>query len=116
MVILLLAGCATTGIAPGADTDLEFASEMARMGNWREALFRWQRTLDQGRDDPRIHNNMAVAYERLGEFENAAASYERALEGGGTGIQQIQENYRQFLRFYKVYRENEVLRDTVPDE
>jgi Flp pilus assembly protein TadD len=108
---LVLSGCAGKGIPKSADTDLEFAGQMARIGNWREAIYRWERALSKGRNQAKIYNNLAVAHERLGHFDQAAEAYERALELGGDGVRQIQENYRQFLRFYKDYREREVLRD-----
>jgi Tfp pilus assembly protein PilF len=112
--LLLVAGCAGGPRAPlpsSADTDLEFAGEMALRGNWREAIFRWRRAIESGHDNARIHNNLAVAYERLGEFDAAAEEYEKALEHGGE-VRQIQENYRQFLRFYREYKEREMIDET----
>jgi len=113
--LTLLAGCAGKGVSATTDTDLEFAGEMAQMGNWREAIYRWQRALAEGKHQARIYNNLAVGYERLGEWEKAAEAYEKALEAGGKDIRQVEENYRQFLRFYRDYREREVIGETEPD-
>jgi tetratricopeptide (TPR) repeat protein len=113
--LALLTGCAGKGVSATTDTDLEFAGEMAQMGNWREAIYRWQRALEEGKHQARIYNNLAVGYERLGEWEKAAQAYEQALEAGGKDIRQIEENYRQFLRFYRDYREREVIGETGSD-
>ena len=112
VALTLLAGCAGKGVSSTTDTDLEFAGEMAEMGNWREAIYRWQRALELGKHQARIYNNLAVGYERLGEWEKAAEAYESALEAGGKDVRQIEENYRQFLRFYRDYREREVIGET----
>ena len=59
--------------------DLRFAAEVAEKGLWREALYRWRKILRHRPDDPRLHNNVAVAFEATGDFEAAREHYERAL-------------------------------------
>jgi len=117
-VVALTAACAGNPAAKplpaSADTDLEFAGQMALRGNWREAIFRWEQAIAAGHDSSRVRNNLAVAYERLGEFDRASEEYEKALELG-RGDKQIQENYRQFLRFYRDYKEREMVDETAAD-
>lgn len=113
--LALLSGCSGKGVSVRTDTDLEFAGEMARMGNWREAIYRWQRALETEKHQARIYNNLAVGYERLGEWDKAAEAYEKALEAGGKDVRQIEENYRQFLRFYRDYRERQVIGESDPN-
>jgi Tfp pilus assembly protein PilF len=76
--------------------DLAFASEMARKGLWREALFRWERVLAQRPDDPRLLNNVAVAREALGDREGARQAYERALQL--TTEREVEDNFIYFRR------------------
>jgi Tfp pilus assembly protein PilF len=118
IVLLAAVACASNPankpLPKSADTDLEFAGQMALRGNWREAIFRWKRAIEQGQDSARVRNNLAVAYERLGEFELASAEYEAAVEAS-RGDKQIQENYRQFLRFYRDHKEMEMIDETGAD-
>ncbi len=76
--------------------DLAFASEMARKGLWREALFRWERVLAQRPGDPRLLNNVAVAREALGDREGARQAYEKALQL--TTERAVEDNFIYFRR------------------
>ncbi len=78
---LLGAGSSTAPADEQAAVDLmRFAARMAASGNWREALFRWEQALRLVPDHPRILNNLAAAYEVLGEPARALRLYERALD------------------------------------
>ena len=77
---------------------------MAKQANWREAIFRWQRVLALAPDNPRIHNNLAVAYESLGEYDKAEAEYRAAL-ASPHAPDEIKENHELFLKFYNRYKE-----------
>lgn len=57
---------------------MRFGAEAAERGLWREAMFRWERVLKTDPDNPRLHNNLAVAYESLGHFDQARQEYEAA--------------------------------------
>jgi Tfp pilus assembly protein PilF len=63
-----------------ARKDMEFASEMAEKGLWREALYRWERVHDRYPDEPRVLNNIAVAHEALGHPDRAREAYEEAMK------------------------------------
>lgn len=78
VLILLLAAGVETFAAGKLRQNLEFAKEMARKGNWREARFRWQQADALSPNDPRILNNLGVAAEILGEPDTARDLYERA--------------------------------------
>lgn len=78
---------------------LQFAANMAKLGNWREAQFRWE-GLDRAQpDNPRILNNLAVAAEALGLPEPARDYYERALRLH-PGDTRIENNRHRFERFW----------------
>ncbi len=57
---------------------MRFGAEAAERGLWREAMFRWERVLKTDPDNPRLHNTLAVAYESLGQFDQARQEYEAA--------------------------------------
>jgi len=77
---------------------MEFAAEMARHGNWREARYRWEAAARDAPDNPRIHNNLAVVHEVLGELGPAGEAYERALSLSPWD-KSIVDNHRRFQRF-----------------
>lgn len=79
---------------------MKFASEMARNGSWREAKFRWEQAERQNPESPQVLNNLAVAAEALGSFDDARGYYEKAL-GLAPADQHIQDNHRRFDRFWR---------------
>lgn len=88
--VLLASSCAVK-----SKSEVGFANKLAAEGLWKEALFRWQKVLEQGKESGAIYNNIAVAYERLGDNEKAETHYKKALElSPGNG--RIKENYRLF--------------------
>jgi Tfp pilus assembly protein PilF len=54
---------------------MRFGVEAARQGLWREAAARWERAAKDDGSNPRLHNNLAVAYESLGRFDDAEREY-----------------------------------------
>jgi Flp pilus assembly protein TadD len=62
---------------------------------WDEAVRYWNKALEQSPDSAAAHNNLAVAYEKQGAFEEAGREYETALRlepANGS----IRENYESF--------------------
>lgn len=99
-----LAGCAGTGVAAhGAEEQLRFGVSMAQQGLWSEALFRFEkaRQLDPG--NPKVLNNIAVALEAAGRYDDALEAYREAL-GASPGNRDLQANYARFLDFYESFR------------
>lgn len=86
-----------------ADAQLSFGIEMARRGLWNEAIFRFSRVLKERPGDVRVLNNVAVAYEAIGEFDMALEHYKRALEGDSSN-RDLRRNYAQFVEFYENLR------------
>jgi Tfp pilus assembly protein PilF len=107
---LALLALAATGLpalaAPKVNQQLEFGVEMARRGLWSEALFRFDQALRLDPSNPRILNNMAVAYEAIGQFEKALTTYQEALKVA-PGNADLKKNYAQFLEFYQGFRPRE---------
>ena len=73
-------------VAAGADTrsdakrQVQFGIQVAGHGLWREAAYRWRRAVEIDPTYAAAWNNLAVAHEQSGEFEEARQAYERALE------------------------------------
>jgi tetratricopeptide (TPR) repeat protein len=79
-------------------TQDNFGVQMAQMSLWREAMFRFQRAVELNPSDAMAHNNLAVAYEANGDFENAAKQYREALRLD-RGNSYIQKNYSRYTEF-----------------
>jgi len=99
--IILLAS-----VFPGAarrDTvkqQMRFAAEAAQRGLWREAAFRWEKVLKDDPANARVHNNLGVAYESVGQFERARKEYEEARRLAPDS-KEIRANYESFLDLCK---------------
>ena len=97
--LLLAAGdCAHRSDLHRAATQANYGVEMARMDLWREAMFRFQRAVDSAPGDAMAHNNLAVAYEANGDFEQARKQYLEALRLDRTNSY-IQKNYSRYIEF-----------------
>jgi tetratricopeptide (TPR) repeat protein len=72
---LLLSGA---GRRDASKDEMRFGAEAAERGLWREAAFRWERVLKGDPGNARLRNNLAVAYESLGQFDLARKEYEEA--------------------------------------
>ena len=92
----------TTG-GPSLNSEVDFGVSMAKRGLWAEALFRFQQADKDRPNDPEILNNMAVAYEAVGQFEEALETYKRALQAGPTNSD-LKRYYSAFIAFYQSYR------------
>lgn len=73
---LFLGGCASAG----APSQLKFGLWAAERNLWDEAIFRWRKALEADPRSVSAHNNLAVAYERKGLFNEALKEYEAALK------------------------------------
>lgn len=95
-------GLAAPGAAGGerAGRENSFGVDVASRGLWKEATYRWQKAVDLDPRNPRAHNNLAVAFERSGKFEEALDAYETALELLPSN-EQIRQNYELFREAYE---------------
>ncbi len=81
---------------------MEWGYKAARRGYWQEALMRFEHANELTPDQPRILNNIAVAQEALGLFEQALLTYQTGLTlAPGNGS--LQRNYARFQEFYSAY-------------
>jgi len=96
--------------APAVAADLtpkklmEFGTEAARQGLWREAAFRWERAAKGDPANARLRNNLAVAYESLGRFADADHEYREARRLDPES-KSIRENHESFLKLHPEFQE-----------
>jgi Tfp pilus assembly protein PilF len=89
--------------APTANAQLAFGVEMARRGLWSEALFRFQQADRMAPNNPKTLNNLAVAYEAVGRFDEALDYYKKALAASPTS-KDLKKNYSRFVEFYQGFK------------
>lgn len=99
----LFLGCASQQVGTPAGLQLRFGVEMAQRGLWREAAFRFEQARDLEVGNAAVWNNLAVAYEALGRFEDARQAYQRALELDPSN-RALRKNYTRFIEFYQAFR------------
>jgi len=79
LAVVAAAACTPPGLVTSRDYN-RFALRAQEEGLWREAEYRLRQALRENPDDARLHNNLAVALEALGELEEAYAEYRTAVK------------------------------------
>ncbi|HET7712760.1 MAG TPA: tetratricopeptide repeat protein [Thermoanaerobaculia bacterium] len=97
-LLLFVLACSHASSMEDSATQDRFGVRMARMNLWREAMFRFKRAVQLDPASAMAHNNLAVAYEANGDFENALTEYREALRLDRSN-QYIQKNYSRFIEF-----------------
>ncbi|HVN75824.1 MAG TPA: tetratricopeptide repeat protein [Thermoanaerobaculaceae bacterium] len=100
--IVLAAGCASSGTSGQAHGEMREGVRAAQRSYWQEALFRFQHANALKPSDPEILNNLAVALEALGRYDEALATYKQALQGSSKPTA-LRRNYARFAEFYSSY-------------
>ena len=99
LLLALLPSPAPLARSEGSE-QMEFGVRAAKKGLWREALFRWEKALKISPGNPRILNNLAVAYETGGNYQKAEELYGEALRLA-PDQSDIKQNYELFSAYYK---------------
>ncbi|MFQ6069561.1 MAG: tetratricopeptide repeat protein [Candidatus Aminicenantales bacterium] len=86
------------------DQQLHFGIKAAQSDLWEEAIFRWKKVVEANPDSAAAHNNLAVAYEKKGLWEEAKKEYERALKLSPNNSY-IKSNYENFKKYYEQKKE-----------
>ena len=74
---------------------VDFGIKAAQRELWKEALYRWKRAVELDPSYAAAHNNLAIAYEHNGQFDDARVAYEKALELEPNNVL-IKQNYDLF--------------------
>lgn len=88
---IILSSCASSGI----QSQISFGIRAAQKDLWDEAIFRWKKVVESNPASAAAHNNLAVAYEKKGLWEEAKKEYELALKLAPNN-RYIQANYSKF--------------------
>lgn len=105
VLILLVLGLAAAEVvaadnpAKEASADMEFGYKAAKRGYWQEALMRFEHANELTPGQPRILNNLAVAQEANGLYEEALLTYQTGLAIDPKN-NALQRNYTRFQEFY----------------
>ena len=100
---ILMPGLAEAGEGPDMDKEISFGVKMAKRGLWSEALFRFKRAAEQRPNDAKILNNLAVAYEAVGQYDNALLAYKEAIKADPSN-RELKRNYGRFIEFYQAFK------------
>ena len=96
VVILIAAGAVAHAQDRGASRgQIEFGIKVAQIGLWNEALYRWEKATQLDPTYAAAWNNLAIAYEHEGKFEDAKKAYEKALQLEPKNLM-IRQNYDLF--------------------
>jgi Flp pilus assembly protein TadD len=93
--LLLTAAVALADDRGKAKEQVEFGIKVAQNGLWNEALYRWKRASEIDPSYAAAWNNLAIAYEHEGRFEEAKQAYEKALQLDSKNML-IRQNYDLF--------------------
>ena len=80
LACLILSGCALSRDTNQIEAYNQFAIRAAQAQLWNEAVFRWKQVIDVDPENSKAYNTLGVAYEALGETDEAVAAYQRATE------------------------------------
>ena len=95
---LIIASSAASADPRGdSRAQVEFGIVAAQKELWKEALYRWKRAVDIDPTYAAAYNNLAIAYEHEGQFEEARKAYEKAIE--------IEPNNALIKQNYDLFRE-----------
>ena len=96
VVVLLTAVTAAHAQDRGKSKEqVEFGIKVAQLNLWNEALYRWQKATELDPTYAAAWNNLAIAYEHEGKFDEAKKAYEKALQLDPKNLM-IRQNYDLF--------------------
>jgi len=101
--LLLTAGCSHYRRPELPASQLAFGVDMAKHGLWSEALFRFHQAESLDPNNPRIQNDLAVAYEAAGDYDRALESYKKGLKLDPNS-RELRANYARFVEFYQGFK------------
>jgi Flp pilus assembly protein TadD len=94
LVAAVLAAVLLTALACSRAPDqIRFGIWASQNNLWDEAIFRWKKALQADPGSAVAHNNLGVAYEKKGLFQDALREYEAALKIDPANTY-VKSNYR----------------------
>jgi tetratricopeptide (TPR) repeat protein len=101
-----------------AEEEMEFGFKAAKRGYWQEALERFEMADELTPNQPRILNNIAVALEANGRFDEARTTYRAglALDPSSSALRKNLERFEEFYLTFVAADDEEGEDKTDPDE
>ena len=93
LFVIILSACSTAI----QHDQIQFGILSAQNGLWDEAIFRWKKAIQSNPESAAAHNNLAVAYENRGMWEEAREEYQTALKLAPKN-NYIQSNFENFKK------------------
>ena len=107
VVLTLLPTISTASDVPEeVKRQLSFGVRAASEDHWDEAIYRWRKVLQIDANNLMAHNNLAVAYEQLGEYALAMEEYELAYRLNSEN-EVVKNNLERFKEFYRKYQQRQ---------
>lgn len=78
-IILILLIAVSFSFCARVTSNIELGNQCALGDLWREAIFRWEKALEENEHKAIIYNNIGIAYEKLGQKEKALEFYKKSL-------------------------------------
>ena len=79
LLLALGAGPAFADKRSDAKAQVAFGISVAQRGLWKEATYRWQKAVEIDPTYAAAWNNLAIAYEHEGRFDDARHAYDKAV-------------------------------------
>jgi Tfp pilus assembly protein PilF len=99
ILVLVFAAPLSADRRSESKAQVQFGIELAQKNLWKEAEFQFEKAVELDATYPSAWNNLAIAYEQAGKFDDALKAYEKArqLDPKNTYILQ---NYDLFREIY----------------
>lgn len=96
-LLVVAAACSTSRL----QDQMKIGLWASRQDLWDEAIYRWRRVLEINQTSAAAHNNLAVAYETKGLWDEARREYASALKLDPKNSA-IKSNFEQFQKNFEV--------------
>jgi len=116
LLVVVVAGCTSNGTrapteyvvqdAKAAEINMQLGLNYMQRGDYKVALDKLQRSLQQNPNLPSTHNTIGVLYQRLGEMDKAEYHFKQAVQRA-PDYSEAQNNYGVFLCQQTRYKEAE---------
>ena len=94
-LVALMSAPALADRRSDAKAQVDFGIRVAQKNLWKEAVYRFEKAIEIDKTYGGAWNNLGIAYEQLGRFDEARSAYEKALELEPNNVL-IKQNYDLF--------------------